>query len=80
MMLHRDGVGGRRDDGGVNPAIGADGAEQVGRLPPVVADHGETEAYQRRDIGARALLPQAGFVVEPDLDRRAGGAAEQSLF
>ncbi len=47
---------------------------------PIVANHQRPRALRRPDIGVRSLLPDSGFVLEPDLYRRAGGAGEQRIL
>ena len=80
MLTHCFGVDGRHDDRGADGAVRADGAEQVGGVMAVVAHHQRARADRRPDIGVCSLLPDPGFVLEPDLDRRAGGAAEQRIL
>lgn len=67
------------DDGGTHRARWADCAEQVGAVMPIVAHRGGTRAAWRPQIGQRALLAHAGFVLEPDLDRLAGRLGRQHL-
>jgi len=61
-------------DGDAEIAIGADGAEQVGRLEPVIPDRPRTTAAGRPAPGQCALLTDTGMgplhpILEPDLDR-----------
>src|SRR3954468_8189473 len=80
MLTHSLGVDARHDDRRTDGAVRADGAEEVGRGMPIVANHQRPRAPRRPDIGVRSLLPDSGFVLEPDLYRRAGGAGEQRIL
>jgi hypothetical protein len=68
--VHGLGRGSRQDDGDAEIAIGADGAEQIGRLEPVIPDRPRTAAAGRPAPGQRAFLTDTGLILEPDLDRR----------
>ena len=68
--VHGLGRGPRQDDSDAEIAIGADGAEQIGRLEPVIPDRPGTAAAGRPAAGQRALLTHTGLILEPDLDRR----------
>jgi hypothetical protein len=67
----------RQDDSDAEIAIGADGAEQIGRLEPVIPDRPGTAAAGRPAPGQRALLTDTDMgplrpisILEPDLNRR----------
>jgi len=77
VLVHRLGVDVGHDKGGPHGAVGADGAEQVGGDVPVVAHHKRARADRRPDISMGSFLADAGLVLEPDLDWRAGCAGEQ---
>src|SRR3954471_19324333 len=77
MEVHRGRVGGLRDDGGADTARRADRPEQVGGAATVVAHHGWTRTALGPDASETALLAHPGLVLEPDLDRCPGRAAEQ---
>lgn len=59
----------RQDESGRGAAVGADGAEQPDGVMTVVARDGGSCAALGPDVGERALLADAGLVLEPDLDR-----------
>jgi hypothetical protein len=68
--VHGLGRGPRQDNSNAEIAIGADGAEQIGRLEPVIPDRPGTAAAGRPAPGQRAFLTDAGLILEPDLNRR----------
>jgi len=57
----------------------ANGAEQVGPLVAGVARRGRPAALGRPDAGQRALLADAGFVLEPDFQWLAPGLLGEGL-
>jgi len=61
------------------PALGADGAKDVGGIMAVIAHHQRARAHRRPDIGVASLLADAGFVLEPDFYRCAGRGAFERL-
>ena len=80
VFVHGLGVGVGHDHGGARGARGADGAEDVGRDVPVVANHRWARADRRPDVGVAALLAYAGFVLKPDFEGTAGGRLGQRGF
>ena len=58
-------------NGGAHGTRRTDRAEQVGRVVAIVANRRWAAAAQRPLIRQRALLADAGFILEPDLDRLA---------
>ena len=60
------------DQGGPCPAGWADGAEQISPGEPAVALDAGARAAFGPDAGQRALLTDAGFVLEPDFDWSTG--------
>src|SRR6202020_2480037 len=80
MLVHRLGVGRRHDDGSPDTASGADGAKQIGGVMTIVSHHERARTDWRPDVGMAPLLADTCFVLKPDLDRRAGGAAEQLIL
>ena len=80
MQGHALGAGGRRDDRRTETARGTDRAEQVGVVVTIVTHHGRTGPHRRPDIGQRPLLPDPGFILEPDFDTARGGAAQQGIL
>ena len=80
MLVHGLGRGVGHDHRGPDGACGADGAEDVGRDVPVVANHRGARADRRPDVGVAALLTYAGFILEPDFERIVdGGRGERGL-
>src|SRR4051812_31647047 len=71
------GIGVGQDEGGTDGALRADRPEQVGPGVPAVAGRPGPGAAPRPHPGQRALLADAGLVLEPDLDRLAAGALGQ---
>jgi hypothetical protein len=69
---HRLAVDPGRDDGGAHGARWTDRAKEVGRGMTIVADCRWPAATQCPLIRQRAFLADAGFILEPDLDRLAG--------
>ena len=66
---HRLGVDGGQDQACRNPARRADGPKQIGPLIACVARRTGSGATPGPDPGQGSLLPHAGFILEPDLDR-----------
>jgi hypothetical protein len=71
VQVHRLGVGARQHQRGTDPTGRADRAEEVGPLVAGVAYRPGPRAALRPDPGQRALLADAGLVLEPDLERPA---------
>src|SRR5258708_12386756 len=79
MDGHRLAVDPGRDDGGADGTRRTDRAKEVGRVVTIVANGRRAAAAQRPLIRQRALLADAGFVLEPDLDRLARRPRRQDL-
>jgi hypothetical protein len=60
----------RQDQGDTLATLGADGAEQVGGAEALLAHPARAHPLLVPDMGEAALLPDAGFVHEPQLDPR----------
>ena len=73
MQLHRLGVAGRQDETGRLAERGADGAEDIGRGGSLILQG----KWPRSACGPAprdlVLLTDAGFVLEPQFERFAGG-------
>ncbi len=67
-------IGARQHQGGAGPARRTGGVEDMGPVVAPVARRARPRALSGPDPGQRALLADAGFVLEPDLDRLALGA------
>src|ERR1700709_1956867 len=80
MLVHRFRVRGRHDDGRSDPRGRAYGAEQIGGVMAIVAYHDRTGTDWRPNVGVRSLLPDPGFVLNPNFDRRPMRAAEQNFL
>jgi hypothetical protein len=65
------------DDGRTDRARRADRAEQIGAVVAIVAQRRRARATLRPNVAQRTLLTNAGLVLEPDLDRLAGGRGRQ---
>ncbi len=63
VLLHGRGVAALLDDGAADAALGTNGAEDVGR-PGVLVMRG---AAPGSASGMLVLLPDAGFILPPDL-------------
>jgi len=72
MPLHGLGVAARKHKAGADAACGADGAEDVGRLGALVPWRARPSAASRPAARELVLLPDARFVLPPDLYRGAG--------
>ena len=68
---HRLAVDPGCNNGGAHGPRRTDRAEDVGRVVAIVANRRWAAAAQRPLIRQRALLADAGFILEPDLDRLA---------
>lgn len=68
---HRLAVDPGRDDGGAHGTRRTDRAKEVGRVMTIVANCRWAAAAQRPLVRQRALLADAGFILEPDFDRLA---------
>src|SRR5205823_13741753 len=79
VLVHGFGVDERHDDRGAGAARRTDRAEQISGIMAVVAYHRRARADRGPDVGDRALLADAGFVLEPDLDRLADRRRRQRL-
>src|SRR4051794_2530471 len=73
------GVGVGQDEGGTDGPLRTDRPEQVGPGVAAVAGRPGPGAAPRPDPGQRALLADAGLILEPDLDRLAAGVLGQRL-
>jgi len=71
MQLHGLSVGGWQDQGGTGTALGADGTKQIGILIALICRQPGSCPLARPDAHPSVLLPDAGFVLEPDFNRRA---------
>jgi hypothetical protein len=71
MAVHRAGVGEGHDEARGDAALGTDRAEDAGPLVAGVARGPRPRAALRPDPGERALLADARFILEPDLERSA---------
>ena len=69
VRVHRLGVGEGHDEAGGHAARRTGGAEDVGPVVAGVAHGAGAAAAARPDAGERALLADAGLVLEPDLER-----------
>ena len=77
VQAGRGRVGVREDEGGAHGPLRADRAEQVGPGVATVPRGPGPGAATRPHPGRRALPADAGFVLEPDLDRLAAGVLGQ---
>jgi len=80
MFVHCLCVGCRHDDCGARAPCGANCTEQICGIVAIVAHHPRARADRRPDVGLGSLLSDPRFVLKPNLDLRAGGAAEQSFL
>ncbi len=67
MLLHGGGVAALLDDGGAGAALGADGAEDIGRLGALIVRGAWPCAAPGPAPGMLVLLSDAGFILPPDL-------------
>ena len=58
---------GRKDECGTDPALGADRAEQIGRLCALVVDGARSRALAGPAVGQLVFLPDAHLVLKPHL-------------
>src|SRR5580658_2458913 len=79
VLVHRFGVDRRHYDGGTDGALGTNGTEEVDGVMAVVAHHRRARTDRCPDIGVSSLLTDSGLILEPDLDRLAGGGLRQGL-
>ena len=79
MEVHGLAVSVRQDESGTDGTLGADSTEQVGPFVSAVARGPGSRADTSPDAGERALLSDAGLVLEPDLDRLVVGVVGQRL-
>src|SRR4051794_15386949 len=77
MTLHGVGIGERQDERGPGAPRGADGTEDVDPGVATVARRAGPCAAPRPEAGGGALLADPRLVLEPDLDRLAGGVLGQ---
>ena len=75
LELHGGGVGLLAGPGRAHPALGTDGPEQIGATGPQVGDLAGPRPGLASDPRAVGLLTDPHLVLEPGLDRRAGGQA-----
>ena len=66
-------VSARHDEGGTDAACRADGAEEVGALIALVGGLARSRPTPGPLADEPVLLADAGFILEPDLDRLAFG-------
>ena len=82
-LRQMQGHGGRgaawQDEGGALGRGRADGAEDIGRAGPLVAWSCGPRPATRPAAGDLVLLPDPGFVLEPDFYRLAGGITRRNL-
>ena len=71
--MHALGVGALHDDCRAGPALGADGAEEVGAAGAQVSDLARAGSAPGPDPRALGLLADAHLVLEPDLYGRGEG-------
>ncbi len=76
---HRCGIATRHDDRRTLALGRADGAEEIGRGGPLILRRRGPGSAPRPAPGDRGLLPNAGFVLEPDLYALALGGARREL-
>jgi hypothetical protein len=69
MFVHRLDVHLWHDDGGANPSFRAGSAEQVSPCETVIFLRARARSAPGPDAGYGAVLANAGFVLEPDLER-----------
>ena len=74
MHRHNFRIGRGRDDGRRGGALRADGAEDIGPFVSLITRRARARSAFCPDAGQCALLPNAGFVLEPDFERLAFGA------
>ena len=67
VLLHGGGVAALLDDGGGDAALGTNGAEDVGRPGALVMRGAGPGAAPGLMSGMLVLLPDAGFILPPDL-------------
>ena len=65
---HHLGVGSGQDQSEGVVGAGADGAVDVDRLEALVGAHDRPDALFEPDVGIAAFLPDASFVLEPELN------------
>jgi len=73
MRLHGLDVGEGHGEGRADASGGADGAEQVGAFVALIGRLAWAGAAPGPLPDEAVLLPDAGFILEPDLDRLAPG-------
>jgi hypothetical protein len=77
MQLHHVGVGMGQCEGRADTSGGADGAEQIRVLVALIGRLGGSCSTLRPLPDEAVLLADAGFILEPDLDRFAPGYARE---
>jgi hypothetical protein len=77
VEVHGSGVGVRQHEPGPDAAGGADRAEEVGPGIAAILRGGGARTALGPDAGERALLANAGLVLQPDLDRLAASLGRQ---
>ena len=75
MVLHGHGGAARQHQSGADAPGWADCSEQIGRLGPLVVGRAGPRAAPGPAPRQLILLADPRLVLEPDLDRRAGGQA-----
>ena len=79
MPLHGLGVAAGQNEGGTDPARGADGTEDVGRFRSLVLGCRGPRAAPGPAAGDLVFLADPGFVLKPDLYRRAARKGDLDL-
>jgi hypothetical protein len=69
MQVEGVGIGVRQHQGGAGSARRTGCSEDVSPVISPVARRARPRTLLRPDAGQRALLADAGFILEPDLDR-----------
>jgi len=69
MKLHGFGVAGRQHEGGASSTLGADRAEQIGRLGALIVAGSGMRAFPGPAIGELVLLAEPHLVLEPHFYR-----------
>ena len=72
MQLHHGGVGVGQNQANGASTLGAEGAEDVGVVIARIDRHRRARAFRSPAVSAAAFLPDAGFVLTPQLNGLAG--------
>ena len=68
IEAHHLGIGPGQDQSEGVIGAGTDGAVDVDRLEALVGAHDRSDALLEPDMGVASFLPDAGFVLEPELN------------